>query len=158
MIKVLWPETNKRAVFEPEPASLSWEPFSPHDRPTCHSTAILHPSAGLQYGDNRNAHTAGPIRSCPGPGDPHRLRTLEHNRVSIDVAVELCKHSVHRHRTCAAPSLSSCATLRGLNALRLRSVNLQCKGGNRPAKSLVLLMHPLQLPIDPSPSHCLRQR
>jgi len=122
--------------------------FAPHDRPTCHSTAILHPSAGLRYGDNRNAHTAGPIRSCPGPGDPHRLRTLEHNRVSIDVAVELCKHSVHRHRTCATPSRCSCAALRGLKfSLRDFAQNefIQCKGGNRPAKSLVLLLHPLQL-------------
>ena len=90
----------------------------------------------------------GPIRSCPGPGDPHRLRTLKHNRVSIDVAVGLCKHSVRRHRTCAAPSRCNCAALRGLEvSLRDFTQNefIQCKGGNRPAKSFVLLLNPLQL-------------
>ena len=119
--------------------------FAPAD---LSSHASLHPSAGLRYGDNRNAHTAGPIRSCPGPGDPHRLRTLKHNRVSIDVAVELCKHSVRRHRTCAAPSRCNCAALRGLEvSLRDFTQNefIQCKGGNRPAKSFVLLLNPLQL-------------
>ena len=110
----------------------------------CHPASL----SILRSGDNRNARTTGPFWSCLGPDDPHRLGTLEHNGTSSDTASRPGKRGVRKHQTDAAPGRYSRAALRSAGvSLRdiLRMSRSSVKAENSPAKSLILLFHPLLL-------------
>jgi len=74
--------------------------------------------------------------------------TSGHSGVSIGVASEHGKLGVQKYQTDAAPSRCSCAAVRGLEVSLCSFTQnefIKCEIGNSSAKSLVLLLQPLQL-------------